>query len=222
MLKKDGQHDERRDPLHNLIKYTTMRLRIPGYGAAEVFIDFTEELRHPKTDPMCNIHQSRCTSRRHWRPQNLSLGFFCPGEPHERSPNAPKFEDGSQEETEWQELGAREAARKPTKSVPKLKKHESCFFSPSGKGVCWHSNLKPGEREFVVGSGASMHMISNKDLSDVEMDTLTKSCSPTIVITANGEVQPHEEAIEYVKELDVFLTMKVLDNTSAVARKALR
>ena len=61
-----------------------------------------------------------------------------------------------------------------------------------------------------------MHMISEKDLSDAEMDTLTKSCSPTIVITANGEVQTHEEAIVYVKELDMFLTMKVLDNTPAV------
>ena len=61
-----------------------------------------------------------------------------------------------------------------------------------------------------------MHMISKKDLSDAEMDTLTKSCSPTIVITANGEVQTHEEAIVYVKELDIFLTMKVLDNTPAV------
>ena len=49
-----------------------------------------------------------------------------------------------------------------------------------------------------------------------DMDTLTKSCSPTIVITANGEVQTHEEAIVYVKELDIFLTMKVLDNTPAV------
>ena len=61
-----------------------------------------------------------------------------------------------------------------------------------------------------------MHMISKKDLSDAEMDTLTKSCSPTIVIIANGEVQTHEEAIVYVKELDMFLTMKVLDNTPAV------
>ena len=59
-------------------------------------------------------------------------------------------------------------------------------------------------------------MISKKDLSDAEMDTLTKSCSPTIVITANGEVQTHEEAMVYVKELDIFLTMKVLDNTPAV------
>ena len=61
-----------------------------------------------------------------------------------------------------------------------------------------------------------MHMISKKDLSKAEMDTLTKSCSSTIVITANGEVQTQEEAIVYVKELDMFLTMKVLDNTPAV------
>ena len=39
-----------------------------------------------------------------------------------------------------------------------------------------------------------MHMIIKKDLGDAEMDTLTKSCSPTIVTTANGEVQTHEEA----------------------------
>ena len=39
-----------------------------------------------------------------------------------------------------------------------------------------------------------MHVISKKDLNSAEMDTLTKSCSPTIVITANGEVQTHEEA----------------------------
>ena len=44
------------------------------------------------------------------RDQNPSLGYICPGAPHERSPNAPKFEDRSQEETEWQEQGAHEAA----------------------------------------------------------------------------------------------------------------
>ena len=58
-----------------------------------------------------------------------------------------------------------------------------------------------------------MHMISKKDLSDAEMDTLT---IPTTVITANGEVQTHEEATVYVKELDIFLTMKVLEDTPAV------
>ena len=89
------------------------------------------------------------------------------------------------------------------------------FFSPSENRCLPASNLKPEEREFVVDSDASMHMISKTDLSDAEMDTLTKSCSPTIVITANGEVQTHEEATVYVKELDIFLTMKVLENTPA-------
>ena len=61
-----------------------------------------------------------------------------------------------------------------------------------------------------------MHMISKKDLSDADVDTMTKSCSPTIGITAKGEVQTHEEATVYVKELNMFLTMKVLENTPAV------
>ena len=61
-----------------------------------------------------------------------------------------------------------------------------------------------------------MHMISKKDLNSVEMDTLTKSISPTSVITANGEVQTHAEATVYVKELEKFLTMKVLEDTPAV------
>ena len=66
------------------------------------------------------------------RDQNPSLGYICPGEPHERSPNAPKFEDRSQEKTEWQEQGAREAAWKLAKNVLKLKEHErTTFFSPS-------------------------------------------------------------------------------------------
>ena len=77
--------------------------------------------------------------------------MICPGEPHQRSPNAPKFEDRSHEETEWQE-----------KKI----------------GACFASTLEPEEREFVVDSGASMHMISKKDLNPAEMDTLTKSSSP--------------------------------------------
>ena len=66
------------------------------------------------------------------RAQNLSLEHICPGEPHQRSPNAPKIEDRSQEETQWQEQGARDAAWKLAKSVLKLKEHErATFFSPS-------------------------------------------------------------------------------------------
>ena len=48
-----------------------------------------------------------------------------------------------------------------------------------------------------------MHMISKKDLNSSEMDTLTTSRSPTTVITANGDVQTHED-------------MKVLEDTPAI------
>ena len=124
--------------------------------------------------------------------------------------------DRSQEEIEWQEQGARERAWKLAQSGLKQNEQErATFFSPSETRCLPASTLKPEERE-VVDSGASMHMIRKKDLSDAEMDTLTTSCSPTIVITANGEVQTHEEATVYVKELDIFLTMKVLENTPAV------
>ena len=98
--------------------------------------------------------------------------------------------------------------------IPK-ERDRATFFSPSENWCLPASNLKPEEREFVVDSGASMHMISKKDFSDAEMDILTKSCCRTMVITANGEVQTHEEATVYVKELDIFLTMKVLENTPA-------
>ena len=112
----------------------------------------------------------------------------------------------------------REAAWKLAKNILKLKgKPKTAFFSPS-ENWCLPapSTLKPEEREFVVDSGASMHMISKKDLNSTELETVTTSRSPTTVITANGEVQTNEEATVYVKELDIFLTMKVLEDTPAV------
>ena len=60
-------------------------LRISGYGAAEVFIDFTEELKQTEANPMCKIHKSRRTSRKHSRPKP-SLGMICPDDPHQRKP----------------------------------------------------------------------------------------------------------------------------------------
>ena len=159
------------------------------------------------------------------RDQNPSLGMICPGDPHQRNPNAPKFEEWSQEETEWQERCAREAAWKLAKNVQKLKeKDETVFFSPSENWcLAAPSTLKPEEREFVVHSGASMHMISKKDLNSAELETLTTSKSPTTVITANGEVRTHEEATVCQR------TECILDNesprgyaSSFIARKAFR
>ena len=127
------------------------------------------------------------------RDQNPSLGYICLGEPHQFAPTLQTLRIGLRKRV------AR--ARCPWSSVeagqkyPKIKgENKAAFFSPSENRCLPASTLNPEEREFVVDSGASMHMICKKDLSDAEMDTLTKSCSPTIVITANGEVQTHEEA----------------------------
>ena len=86
------------------------------------------------------------------RDQNPSLGLICPG---------AKFEDRSQEETQWQEQGAREAALRLAKSVLELnEKNKETFFSPLENRCLPASTLKSEEREFVVDSGALMHMIS--------------------------------------------------------------
>ena len=84
------------------------------------------------------------------RDQNPSLGMICPGETHRRNPNAPKFEDRSQEETEWQERCAREAAWKLAKSVLNLQEqNKATFFSPSENRCLPASTLKPEERELL-------------------------------------------------------------------------
>ena len=92
----------------------------------------------------------------------------------------------------------REAAWKLAKSVLKFKDKNKATFSHSEKRCLPASTLKPEEREFVVVSRASTHMIRKKGLEMMlKLDTLTKLCGPTIVITPNGEVQTHEEAAVY-------------------------
>ena len=75
---------------------------------------------------------------------------------------------------------------------------------------------RPEEREFVVGSGASMHVMSKKELSSEEMGTVKRSRTPTVVLTANGEVHTHEEAQVFVHDLNQFVTVQLLEETPAV------
>ena len=75
---------------------------------------------------------------------------------------------------------------------------------------------KTGGKEFVVDSRASMHTSSRKDLNSAALDTVKVSENPTTGVTANGEVQTKEEATVYVKELDLFVTVKLLEDTPAV------
>ena len=78
------------------------------------------------------------------------------------------------------------------------------------------STKEPEEREFVVDSRASMHVVSKRDRNSAELKTMSISRSPTTVMTANGEVQTREEAMENVRELDLFVTVMLLEETPAV------
>ena len=60
-----------------------------------------------------------------------------------------------------------------------------------------------------------MHMVSKRDLNSAELGTMRTSRSPTTVMTAYGEVQTREEATVYVKELDLFVTVMLLEETPA-------
>ena len=129
-----------------------------------------------------------------------------------------KFEDRSHGETERQQPCARSKARNLAKNIYKLEeKDKATFYSPAAEWVLPAASTKePEEREFVVDSGASMHMVSKRDLNFAEFETMRTSRSPTTVMTANREVQTREEATAYVKELDLFVTVMILQETRAV------
>ena len=61
-----------------------------------------------------------------------------------------------------------------------------------------------------------MHMLSRKDLNSAELETERVSKHPTTVVTANGEVQTKDDATVHVKKLDLFVTVKLLEDTPAV------
>ena len=71
------------------------------------------------------------------------------------------------------------------------------------------------ERMCAVDSGASLHVLSKKDLRSDEMDTLRRFRNPTTVVTASGEVHTDEEAQVYVHDLDLFDTVQLLEETPA-------
>ena len=60
---------------------------------------------------------------------------------------------------------------------------------------------EPEKREFVVDSGACMHMVSKRDLNSAELETLGTSRILRTVMTANGEVRTREDATVHVKEI---------------------
>ena len=120
---RPGRPNVKRDTYHELKRGPTGRRTSNARQLGCVFQDMKppKSILRKSSDMQKPIQRVKFTKAiaRHTkiRDQNPSLGLLCPGEPHQRSPNAPKFEDRSQEETEWQEQGAREAAWRLAKIV---------------------------------------------------------------------------------------------------------
>ena len=104
-------------------------------------------------------------------------------------PSSVKFNSvffRSQEETEKQQRCARSNL---VINIYKLKENDKAtFYPPAEEWVLPAASTKePEEREFVVDSGASMLMVSKRDLISAALETMRTSRSPTAVMTANGE-----------------------------------
>ena len=59
-------------------------------------------------------------------------------------------------------------------------------------------------------------MMTKKELSSDELDTLRRSRTSIVVLIANGEVHTHEEAQVFVHDLNLFVTVQLLEETPAV------
>ena len=125
---RSGRPDINRDTCHELKRGPVGRRSSNARQLGCVFQDMKppKSILRKRSDMQKPIQRVKFTNAiaRHTKirdQKSFARMSICPGEPHQRSPNAPKFEDRSQEETVWQEQGAREAAWKLAKSVVKNK-----------------------------------------------------------------------------------------------------
>ena len=103
------------------------------------------------------------------------------------------------------------------KYIYKLKANDKAtYFSPAKWVLPSASARESEEREFVVDSGASMHVVSETDLNSAELETMRTSRNPTTVMTANGEVRTNKEATVYVEQVELFVNVMLLPETPAV------
>ena len=99
MLKKNEHHHRTLRPVKNAYSSNTQQL---GCVFQDVEPPKSSSILRKSSDIRKPIRCVKFTKavlgHADIRDQNPSLRFFCPGEPHQRSPNAPKFEDRSQED----------------------------------------------------------------------------------------------------------------------------
>ena len=161
------------------------------------------------TNSTSTIHKSCAASRKHPRKQR-SIAWCVTSAVHTLQNlriglrQRPKDKSDAPAETrgEW------------PKDPKAQRKEQSCLPM---SGCCRpHPQKSQRKGEFVVDAGASMHMVSRKDLNSPALETVYVSQSPTTVVAANREVLTKGEATLYVRELDLFVTVMLVEDTQAV------
>ena len=102
------------------------------------------------------------------------------------------------------------------KGILKLKEKDNATFFLLSDVWCLPSSTKPGERQRVADCGASMNMLSRKDLIAAELETVRVSRNPQTVLAANGKAQTNEDATVCVNDLDLFVTVQIFEDTPTV------
>ena len=138
-----------------------------------------------------------------------SQGIIQQCEPQERISWAPTFEERTQDETLQQERCAPRDAWELAMDVHRSRrtpKIRSTLFLPK-LGQCG---------QFVIDSGASMHMLSKKDLSSGELETLKRSGNhQQWWQPMERSRRTNEEAQVYVHDLHIFVSVQLLEDSPA-------
>ena len=154
-----------------------------------------------------------------WETKGPSMNTIQVKSSHQRGLYAVKIEDRSQEETERQERCARGDAWKLAKNICKLKENERSYIPFAHGRVDYagriHQKSRRKESLWWILEQACIWSV-RKTLTLLSWRPWGHRRSPTTVMTANGEVQTKEEATVYVRELDLFVTLMLLEETSAV------
>ena len=79
---------------------------------------------------------------------------------------------------------------------------------PSTWATASTSTVSPEKREFITDPGASNRMTRKAELSPEELETIR--------VSRYGSIDATEEGTVYVKDLDIFVTVRLLEDSPAV------
>ena len=104
-----------------------------------------------------------------------------------------------------------------TKSAGTYQENMDKFFKTKTvtRGIS-RTRISQEERSFIVGTGASVLMMSKGDLIHEGKEPFRKSKESCTIITSNGSITTTQEASVYVRDLEMLITSEILEDSPAV------